>query len=245
MGPAVRFLIVAFGFLKFGKVAATSATMLLSLVVYAQIWGWRFAAGFLGLLLMHELGHTIAAWQRGLSTRAPVFIPFVGAMIAVTDRPRDVETEAYVAIGGPFLGTLATLGVYGLALAYSSDLMLAVAYSGFFLNLVNLLPVSPLDGGRITAIVTPRIWLIGAPLMIALMVYQPSPAFILIAFIAAPQLVKAWRYDPNDPENAAYYGVPTRTKVGYGMFYLALAAGLGLMTYNVHEMLSHLHRPVH
>lgn len=241
----MQLLILALSFLKLGKVTATGGTMLLSLVVYAQIWGWRFVAGFLGLLLMHELGHAIAAWQRGLSASAPVFIPFVGAMIAVKDQPRDVETEAYVAIGGPFLGTIATLCVYGLALAYDSTLMLAVAYSGFFLNLVNLLPVSPLDGGRITAIVTPRIWLIGAPLMVALMLYRPSPAFILIALLAAPQLVKAWRYDPQDPENAAYYGVPTRTKAEYGLFYLALATGLGLMTYNVHEMLSQLHRSVH
>lgn len=241
----MKLLILAFSFLKLGKVAATGGTMLLSLVLYAQIWGWRFAAGFLGLLLMHELGHSFAAWQRGISASAPVFIPFVGAMVAVKDQPRDVETEAYIAVGGPFLGTVATLCVYGLALAYDSTLMLAIAYAGFFLNLINLLPVSPLDGGRITAIVTPRIWLIGAPLMIALMFYQPSPAFILIAFLAAPQLVKAWRYDPHDPENAAYYGVPTRTKVEYGLFYLALAAGLGLMTYNVHEMLAHLHRPLH
>lgn len=241
----MKALILLFSVLKFGKLAATGGTMLISLLVYAQVWGWQFAAGFLGLLLLHELGHAIAAWQRGIDTGAPVFIPFVGALIAIKDQPRDAETEAYIALGGPFLGTIATLATYGLARVYESDLLLAVAYSGFFLNLVNLLPVSPLDGGRITAVVSPRIWLIGAPMMIAMILYRPSPAFLMIAILAIPQVIKAWTYDPAAAENQAYYGVPTKTKIEYGALYLALAAGLGLMTYNVHIMLAHLHGHPH
>lgn len=211
--------------------------MLISLIAYGAIWGWRYALGFILLLFAHEMGHFLAARQRGLDVGAPAFIPFVGAWIALKEQPIDAETEAYVAVAGPFVGTLAAFAVYFAARTYDSALLLAVAYSGFFLNLFNLLPVSPLDGGRITAIVSPRIWLLGAPMMVALMLYQPSPILILIAIMAVPQLIAAWHYDPQAPENLAYYGVPTDTKLEYAALYLGLAGLLALMAYNVHEML--------
>lgn len=237
----MKILLLLLGGLKFGKLATTGGTMLVSLAVYGALWGWRFALGFLLLLLAHEMGHFVAARQRGLDVGAPTFIPFVGAWIALKARPVDAETEAYVAVAGPFVGTLAAFAAYFIARSQDSTLLLAIAYSGFFLNLVNLLPVSPLDGGRITAIVSPRIWLVGAPMMLAFLFYRPSPAFVVIAIIAAPQVLAAWRYDPEAPENRAYYGVPARTKAEYAALYLGLAALLGLMSYNVHEMLDHIH----
>ena len=119
---------------------------------------------------------------------------------------------------------------------------LAIAYSGFFLNLFNLLPVSPLDGGRITAVLGPRIWLLGAPLMLAALLYQPSPMLVVIVVIALPHLLQAWRYDPSLPENQAYYGrIPAETKLEYAALYLGLVVLLGLMTYNVHAMLAGVH----
>jgi Zn-dependent protease len=223
---------------KWGKLATTSGTMLLSLGIYASVWGWRYAAGFIGLLFVHEMGHYIAARQRGLSVGAPTFIPFVGAWIELKDQPLDAETEAYVGMGGPFLGAVASLAVYLWARQIGSPLLLAISYAGLFLNLFNLLPVSPLDGGRITAALSPRVWLIGAPLMLALMLYRPSPMLILVALLAAPQLVKAWRYDPKAPENIAYYSVPMMVKLEYGIGYLGLAGLLAIMTYEVHDMLS-------
>ena len=89
--------LLLFSGLKWGKLAASGGSMLLSLVVYATIWGWRYAAGFIALLFAHEMGHYVAARQRGLDVGAPAFIPFVGAWIALKDQPVDVETEAYVA----------------------------------------------------------------------------------------------------------------------------------------------------
>ena len=86
--------------LKWGKLATTGGTMLLSLAVYATIWGWRYAAGFVALLLVHEMGHYVAARQCGLDVGAPTFIPFVGAWIALKDQPHDAEVEAYVAMAG-------------------------------------------------------------------------------------------------------------------------------------------------
>lgn len=227
--------------LKWGKLAASGGSMLLSLVVYAAIWGWQYAAGFIGLLFAHEMGHYVAARQRGLNVGAPTFIPFVGAWIALKDEPLDVETEAYVAIAGPVVGTIAALAVYLWARSENSGLLLAISYSGLFLNLFNLLPISPLDGGRVTAVLTPRIWFLGLPILLALMLYRPSPMLIVVALLAAPQVLKAWRYDPKAPENLAYYGVALQTKLEYGGAYLVLAALLAIMTYDVHEMLSSVH----
>ena len=235
MKTLLVFLLVG---LKGGKLLATGGSMLLSLAVYASIWGWPYAAGFIGLLLVHEMGHYFAARQRGLKVGAPMFIPFIGAWIALKEQPVDVETEAFVAFAGPFVGAVASLAVYLLARSQGSQLLLAIAYSGLLLNLFNLLPVSPLDGGRITAILSPRIWLLGAPVMLALLAWRPSPSLMLVAVISFPQLLKAWRYDPDDPANRAYYGVPNAVKLEYGFGYLALTALLGVMTYEVHQMLA-------
>jgi Zn-dependent protease len=236
------FLILLSG-LKWGKLAASGGSMLLSLLVYATIWGWQYAAGFVGLLFAHEMGHYIAARQRGLNVGAPAFIPFVGAWIALKDEPVDVETEAYIAIAGPVVGTIAALAVYLWARSENSGLLLAISYSGLFLNLFNLLPISPLDGGRVTAVLSPRIWFLGVPILLALMLYRPSPMLIVVAVLAAPQLLKAWRYDPKAPENVAYYGVTLQTKFEYGAAYLVLAALLAIMTYDVHEMLGSIAHP--
>ena len=89
-----------------------------------------------------------------------------------------------------------------------------------------------------TAVLGPRIWFLGVPILLALMLYRPSPMLVIVVILAVPQLMKAWRYDPKAPENVSYYGVPLQTKLEYGGAYLALAALLAVMTYDVHEMLS-------
>ena len=217
--------------------------MLLSLAIYATIWGWPYAAGFIALMFAHEMGHYVAARQCGLNVGAPAFIPFVGAWINLKEQPRDVRTEAYVAVAGPLVGTVSAVAVYLWGRWTGSTLLLAIAYAGLFLNLFNLLPVSPLDGGRITAVISPRVWLIGAPVMLAMLFYRPSPVLAIIAIIAFPQLIKAWKYDPKAPENLAYYGVPFQTKLEYGGLYLALTAYLSVMTFEVHEMLDAMGHP--
>jgi len=142
---------------KLGKVALTAGSMLVSLIVYAFVFGWRYAAGFIALLFVHEMGHYIAARQRGLDVGAPTFIPFVGAWIELKQMPHDAETEAYVGLGGPLLGSVGALACYWAARSYDAPWLLAVAYAGFFINLFNLIPLSPFDGGRITAVLSPRI----------------------------------------------------------------------------------------
>lgn len=233
----LKLLTLLFAAGKLGKVATTGLTMLLSIGVYALIFGFWYAVGFVLLILVHEMGHYIAAKQKGLDVGAPTFIPFVGAWIQMKELPHSVETEAYVGMGGPLVGTAGALVCYFLARSYDSDLLLALSYAGFFINLFNLIPLSPFDGGRITAIVSPRVWLLGVPILVALFLWRPSPMLLLVALLAAPHVWKAIKFDRNAPENIAYYDVPTATRVNYGLVYVALAAYLAVMTGEVHEML--------
>ena len=221
---------------KFGKVALTAGTMLLSVVVYSFIFGWAYAAGFVLLILFHEMGHYIAARRRGLDVGAPTFIPFVGAWIQLKQMPHDAETEAYVGIAGPIAGTVASLACYYAARETGSGLLLALAYAGFMINLFNLIPMSPLDGGRITAVISPRIWLFGVPVLVVLFFLHPSPMYLLIAILAWPKLRQAWNGTPQ--ENAAYYDVPVQVRINYGICYLGLVAFLGAMTYSLHQSLA-------
>lgn len=222
---------------KFSKLFLTVGTMLLSMWVYSLQWGWPYAVGFVVLILVHEMGHYLAARQKGLAVGAPTFIPFVGAWIELKEQPMNVETEAYVALAGPIAGSVGAYACYALGRTTGSDLLVALSYAGFMINLFNLIPLSPLDGGRISAILSPRIWLLGVPLLLALFYYRPSPLLIVIALFAAPQVLKALRYDPKAPENAAYYSASAETKIVYGVFYLGLAAALALMSFDVHNML--------
>ena len=236
----LKILLLLLSGAKLGKLLTTGGTMLISVVVYAFIFGWRYAVGFVGLLFVHEAGHYIAAKKRGLDVGAPTFIPFVGAWIQLKDLPHDAETEAFVGLGGPLLGSVGALAVYWLAKAYEAPWLLAVAYSGFFLNLFNLIPLSPFDGGRITAVLSPRIWLVGVPVLGALFLYRPSPMLILIAFLAAPQVWKAITYRSDSEEARTYYAVSNAIKWEYGAYYLVLLAFLALMTFDVHEQLQAL-----
>lgn len=232
-----KLLLLLLGGLKLGKVMTTGGTMLVSVIAYAWIYGWRYAAGFVGLIFVHEMGHYIAARRRGLDVGAPTFIPFVGAWVELKQHPADVETEAYVGLAGPLLGTLGALACYFLARSCDSQLLLALAYAGCFINLFNLIPVSPFDGGRVTAVLSPRIWLLGVPVLIGLFMYRPSPILILVAILAAPQLLKAWRYDPLAPENRAYYEIDNESRLTYTLCYLGLVAFLAIMAHDLHDAL--------
>jgi Zn-dependent protease len=233
----VKLLILLFSGLKFGKVLTSAGTMLLTIWVYAQFYGTSFAVGFVVLLLIHEMGHYMAARQRGLDVGLPAFIPFVGAWINLRELPHDAETEAYVAFAGPFIGSLAAFACFYHAQKGGGDFWMALAYTGFMLNLFNMIPVSPLDGGRITQVLSPRIWLLGAPMLVGLFLWRPSPMLIIIGLLALPAIMQAWRYDPNDPQNVAYRDVPDKVRYEYLIMYFGLTAFLAIMSYEAHELL--------
>jgi Zn-dependent protease len=177
----------------------------------------------------------VAARQRGLAVGAPTFIPFVGAWIELKDQPMDVETEAHIGLAGPVAGTVGAMLCYGLARYTDSQLLLALAYAGCFLNLFNLIPLSPFDGGRVSAVISPKLWLVGVPILAALFLYRPSPLLILMAILAAPNVLKAWRGLGSEPDG--YYIASAETRFSYGALYLGLAGFLALMCDQLHQEL--------
>ncbi len=227
---------------KLGKVFLTCGTMLFSMLAYSWLFGWQYAVGFVLLIFVHEMGHYLAAKQRGLNVGAPTFIPFVGAWIELKEQPLDVETEAYVAFAGPLVGTLGAMACYFAAREMDNSLLLALAYSGCMLNLFNLIPISPLDGGRITAILSPKIWLLGVPILVGLFLYSGSPMLILIGILAYPQVKEAlWPSRRNPEEHARYYSATMNQRANYGVLYLGLVAFLAVMAYELHAALLSVH----
>ena len=143
-------LLVKFGglLLKF-KILLTAGSMIVSIAAYTWLWGLPFAIGFVLLILVHELGHYVEAKRQGLNPQIPVFIPFLGAYVALRNQPFDPWRNALVSVAGPVAGGLGALFciIYGTVI--DSDLLRALAYAGFFLNLINLVPIAFLDGGHI------------------------------------------------------------------------------------------------
>lgn len=221
---------------KFGKFLISGGSMLIAIGTYTIIYGWKYAVGFVFLLLIHELGHYIAAEKRGLPVGLPTFIPFVGAWIELKEQPMDAETEAFVAIAGPMLGSAAAFICYLVAKETNEGIFLALAYAGFMLNLFNLIPLSPLDGGRVMAAISPKLWFIGLPMLIGLFIWKPSPMIILIGLFALPQLWNA--FTNRALLESQYYQVPNNIKVNYAIQYLALVIFLTVLTIETHDSLS-------
>jgi Zn-dependent protease len=213
------------------KLFTTSASMLVSIVAYQLIFGWPFAVGFVLLLLLHEMGHVIQLRREGVEASAPMFIPFLGAVISAKSLGKDAAAEARVGLAGPILGTIATLVPLGLWLATGEDFWRALAYIGFFLNLFNLLPVVPLDGGRAMAALSPWVWFAGFAGLIVLTFFFPNPILLLVILFGGLESWRRWK-GRNSPESQAYHDIPTRTRVYVAATYLLMA---GLLAVGVAE----------
>jgi Zn-dependent protease len=209
------------------KIFTTAGTMLVSIGAYALIWGWKFAVGFVLLLLVHELGHALEAKRQGLDVSAPLFIPFLGALIAMKELPHNVWREYRIAIAGPILGSVGAAAVWLAGEATGSDLLVALAFTGFFLNLFNLLPVSPLDGGRIVAAIHPAIWAVGLVALLALVIVAPNPILILVLVIGGLEVWRRWQAR-GTKSGAAYYEVSRGQRVIAAVSYLGLIALLAV-----------------
>ncbi len=206
------------------KAVTTLGTMFISIVAYGLAFGWPFAVGFVMLLFVHEMGHVIQLRREGVEASAPVFIPFVGALIAAGSLGKDAAAEARVGLAGPILGTLGTLIPLAIWLATGSDLWRAVAYVGFFINLINLLPVLPLDGGRAMAVLGPKIWIAGILVAVAATVLFLGPFMLLfVLLLGGPELYHRFK-NRHSEESRAFHSVPTGTKVALAAIYLSLIA---------------------
>jgi Zn-dependent protease len=209
------------------KLLTVAGSMLVSIGAYALLWGWQFAVGFVVLLLVHELGHVLEAKRQGLPVSAPMFIPFLGALITLKRLPDNAWAEAKVAIAGPILGSLGAAVTWGIGEAIDSELLVALAFTGFFLNLFNLAPLTPLDGGRIVAAIHPALWIVGLVLLVGLAIVAPNPILILILIVGGLEAWKRWQHR-RDPEGEAYYRVTRTQRWVTGIAYLVLAALLTL-----------------
>jgi Zn-dependent protease len=221
LASKAKFLLLA---LAKVKAVTTLGTMFISIAAYAWVFGWPFAVGFVLLILVHEMGHVIQLRREGVEASAPVFIPFLGAVIAAKSLGDDAAAEARVGLAGPILGTIGTLIPLAVWLATGSDLWQALAYVGFFLNLINLMPVLPLDGGRAMAVLGPKIWIVGILIAVAATVIFLGPFMLLfVLLLGGPELYHRFK-NRHSEESRAFHSVPTRTKLAVGAVYLSLAA---------------------
>lgn len=215
------------------KLLTTSGTMLVSIAAYSLLWGWKFALGFVLLLLVHELGHVIALRREGLPASAPMFIPFLGAAVMAKSLGDDAAAEARVGLAGPILGTLGALALLPVALATGEHFWYALVFTGLFLNLFNLLPVVPLDGGRAMAALSPWMWFVGLFAMALLAFLYPNPIIFLILLFAVMETYRRWKaLKAGGAEVQAFYRVKPAHRLAILAVYVGLivvcAVGMGL-----------------
>jgi Zn-dependent protease len=229
---ALGFLIVKFGGLLLKlKVLTTGASMLVSIAAYAWIWGLPFAIGFVLLIFVHELGHVLELRRQGVPASAPLFIPFLGAVIGMKELPDDAWKEARVALAGPILGSVGAAACWIAAEITGSDMLLGLAFVGFLLNLFNLIPIVPLDGGRAAGALHPAIWFVGLLLMIGLVVINPNPLLLIIVILGGLDLWNRWR---DRGEAGDYYKLSIRQRVTVAVVYLGLVLVLGVAMTETH-----------
>jgi len=220
-----------FTLLKASKFAGTFFSMGLTVVLYAQIFGWLFAVGFVAVIFVHEMGHYITSKKLGLDVSAPTFIPFLGAFIKMKSAPKSVREEAISAIGGPVAGAFITFVCLWLYLLTRNPYWAGLAYLSALINLFNLLPFGSLDGGRISKAISPFIWVIG--LVMALVLIWKLHAYILLVILlfGVYEIVTMYRHKSL---TAQYLSVEPSFRLKIGISYLILIAVLAfLMMYSL------------
>lgn len=218
-------------FLKASKFAGTFLSMAFTIVLYAQIYGWLFAVGFVAVIFIHEMGHYVMSKKLGLDVSAPTFIPFLGAFIRMKSMPKSVREESITAIGGPAAGALITLVCLGLYFLTSTPYWAGLAYVSALLNLFNLLPFGSLDGGRISKAISPFIWVIGLVLAIVLIWKLHAYILLLILLLGIIEIVSMFR---KKSETAQYLNVEPSFRLKIGVSYILLLALLAvLMMYSL------------
>src|SRR6266567_7392040 len=213
--PALKFLPIL---LKSG------GTMLLSIWAYALFYGWKFAVGFVLLMFVHECGHLIVAKKFGLPVSAPVFIPFMGAFILLKDQPSNAWMEACVGIGGPMLGSLGALACHSIGEIFNAPLLIALASTGYFLNLFNLMPVGFLDGGRIVTALSRWLWLPGFAMLLWFGWKFPNLIVWLIVIASLPRIYSLFR--KRTEEERRYYEVTPTQRWTMSILYFGLIIAL-------------------
>jgi Zn-dependent protease len=221
------------------KLLTTGGTALISVAAYSLFWGWEFAAGFVVLLFVHEMGHVFQLRKEGIKASVPMFVPFLGAMITAKSLGENALAEARVGLAGPILGTIGSGVCLVIGEASNSNFFRALAYIGFFLNLFNLLPVVPLDGGRAMAAMAPWMWFVGLGAVVALAFVFPSPILLIILVFGGIEVWRRWKLrGTRSLEQAAYYRVPPRSRLLVGVVYVGLIVVLAVGMSQAHILTS-------
>jgi Zn-dependent protease len=211
--------------LKFTKLASLGS-MIFTIGTYSMFFGFPYAVGVVGLIAVHEGGHAWVMMQRGIPFSPAVFIPFVGAIIAMNRQPRDAWEDAMVAFGGPVAGSLGAVGVAVVGHATQSQLCLALADFGFMINLFNLMPIGQMDGGRIADALSPYAGLAGLG-MGGYLFYEgviSNPIIALILLAGGWHSFNRFYYPQNIPPN--YYAITRGQRVAITGGYFGLIAAL-------------------
>ena len=218
-------------FLKFMVFFKTGGTMLISMAAYAWAFrSWGLGIGFVVTIFIHEMGHVAAAKWKKLPVSAPMFIPFMGALIMLKTMPDDALTESEVGYGGPLFGALAATVCWGLFSVTGNPLYAVLAYLTAFMNLFNLMPVAPLDGGRIVSAISPYVWLAGLVGMAAWFCVSHSIIMLLALIFGGKRLYQDWHLIGT----SAYYRVSPAARLTMGALYVGLILYLGWMSSVLH-----------
>jgi Zn-dependent protease len=217
------------------QMAVSGGSMIVTIAAYAVKMGFAFALGFVLVTVIHEIGHAVMIRAKGLRAGAMVFIPFVGGAVTLKDQPRSAYDDAQIGLAGPIAGTLASFGALMIYEWSGYVLYLAIAFAGFLLNLFNLLPIGPLDGGRVAAAITKWMWLLGGIVLFWVMIAWRSPLLLFVLLLAVYQIYRAIR-----DEGDRFYSVTLAQRAGVGAVYFALVTILGYQTVVTHaELLSY------
>jgi Zn-dependent protease len=219
--------------LKFGALK-TLITLVISFGAYAVFFGPWFAGGLVLMILVHEMGHVVEIRRQGMQASAPLFIPFLGAAIFQRQHPTDAFRQAQIGIAGPIAGTIGATVAFIIYGSTHQPVWLVWAYLGFFINLINLIPVGMLDGGWIMAVVSKWFQVIGLGLMVlAVIVFHISLIFLIFALLSIPTVLERFRND----RSPYFKSVPVPARLAMGAGWLALVGYLGFAMLEAHNLL--------
>ena len=218
----------------------TGGTMILSIGAYAMVWGWKYAVGFVLLIFVHEMGHVVAARKFGVPASAPMFIPFMGAFIALKGRIKNAYEEAEIGIAGPLYGSAGAAICHAAGMAMDMPLLVALAWSGYFLNLFNLTPVGQLDGGHVAQALSPWMWLVGFAIMVWLVITRPNFIIFMLLLLSLPRLKSLFR--KRTEEEVQFYEITPAQRAKMAFMYFGLIAALVYQMHATEKWLAPYHK---
>src|ERR1700704_4420035 len=236
-------LLAVWGFVKYGLLFAfkipafaTIVSLVVSFGGYAIFYGPWFAASLVAMILVHEMGHVVEIRRQGMKATAPIFIPFLGAAIFQRSHPTTALKQAQIGIAGPIAGTIGATVAFALYVATQNDLFLLAAWLGFFLNLLNMIPIWQLDGAWVLAPVSPWFTVAGfvAIAAAAIFLHFVSILLIIVAVLGIPTLLQRFR----DSNNPYYTSVPVQARWALGLAWLALVVYLGALFVQTNNLLA-------